>query len=659
MKTVAAHESGATIGSAGRRSNQGIGFKAPGHQMPAVMPRPANGNIGAVFGPADMAAGESPSPIQMKTRIGPVDDPAEREADRIADAIVDGRPIGAIGGSRPDTVWRKCAACAAEEEQALRRKEAGSSATPAPGSLPAARAATAISSGGVPLPASERAFFEPRFGRDLSDVRLHADEAAASASSGINARAFTLGSDIGFARGEYAPGRREGRRLIAHELAHVVQRLPFIARQPAPFHTRRFQDQSGGGSTEFIETVQVAPVPGTGGYIGSVDRSVVIPASAGQPAVNIPPVGHVRNIRFDPGCFITVPLGIQFQQQAAAAAPICQQPPSATAVAPLPAAQFQALQTRYINALNAGLNGWYAVRVEGCNQPCAGKPIPIHIDAHAVANNPDTVVNVVNRAGRGDAATICAGSFDSGFAAHEGGHQTLGVGDEYQEQNPTILAAMPQWGRPERVRTDLTQMGAQYGRFSLYHERHFRFAQVFLEAVYRGQGCTVSLEELRGSPADFRVDVGEGGASTDRGGAFSATAFIGAGIPLERQRRLSLLLGGQGQLLKDLDRTALMIGVRAGFEAQTSPGKFGLTANIFAAGGASHQFASSPSLGQPGAGASTSPYGEVGAGVGIHTNLESGWLLRAGVEVAKGQEFSNDPNAMRWVRYGFTVGLSL
>jgi len=629
--------------------------------MPAAMPRRAGGDIGAVFAPVDMAASASASPIQMKTRIGPVDDPVEREADRIADAITDGRPIGAISGGQLDTIRRKCAACAAEEEQALRRKEVGSGAGPAPGSLPATRAATAISSGGVPLPASERAYFEPRFGRDLSDVRIHADEAAASASSGINARAFTLGRDIGFARGEYAPGHREGRKLIAHELAHVVQRLPFIARQPAPFHTRRFQDRSGGGSTDFIETVQTAPVPGTGGFVGNVDRSEVVPASGGQPQQTVS-TGHVRNIRFDSGCSITVPFGIQFQQLAAAAAPFCQQPPSATPVNPLPAAQFQALQTSYIGALNAGLNGWYALRVEGCNQPCAGKPIPIHIEAQAVANNPDRVVNVVNRAGRGNAGTICVGDFNPGFAAHEGGHQVLGVGDEYPEHDPALLAAQPQWGRGERVRTDLTQMGTQYGRFSLFNERHFRFAQVFLEAVYRGQGCTVSLETVRGSPADFRADVGGGGASTNLGSALSATAFIGAGIPLERQRRLSLLLGGQGQLLIGLapnNRTALMIGLRAGLEAQTSPGKFGLTANIFASGGASHQFASPPSFGQPGADARTSLYGEVGAGVGIHSNLESGRLIRFGVEAAKGQEFSNDPNAMRWLRYGITLGFSL
>jgi hypothetical protein len=659
MKAVAAREPGTTIVGAGRRNGQGIGFKAPGHQGPVAMPRPERASFDAVFGPTDGAVGEA-WPQQMKARLAPVDDPAEREADRIADAIVEGRPIGAIGDIQPDVVWRKCAACS-EEEHTLLRKGVGSSATQAPGSHAVARAASAIASGGVPLPASERSYFEPRFGRDLSDVRIHADQAAASASRDINARAFTLGNDIGFAQGEYAPGDRQGRRLIAHELAHVLQRLPLVARQPAPFHTRRFQDKSGGGSTDFIETVQAAPVAGAGGYVGSVARSEVAGASGGQPQQEVSK-GSVRNIRFDPGCFITVPFGIQFQQQATAPTPFCQEPPSATPVAPLPAAELQALQTRYIDGVNAGLNGWYALRVEGCNQPCAGKPIPIRIEAQAVSNNPDLVMNVVNRSGRGNAATICVGSFDASFAAHEGGHQVLGLGDEYPEHDPRLLASQPQWGRPERVRTDLTQMGTSYGRFGLYHERHFRFAQVFLEAVYRGQGCTVNLEALRSPPNDFRIDVGFSGASSNLGSALSANAFIGAGIPLERQRRLSLLLGGQAQYLTGLapnNRSALMMGVRAGIEAQTSPGNFGLTANVFASGGASHQFASSPAFGRPAAGASTSPYGEVGVGIGIHSDLTSGAMFRAGVEAATGRELSNDPNAMRWVRYGFTLGLSL
>ena len=59
-------------------------------------------------------------------------------------------------------------------------------------------------------------------GADLSGVRLHDGRAADRASKAINARAFTLGSDIAFARGEYQPGTDTGRRLMAHELAHVV-----------------------------------------------------------------------------------------------------------------------------------------------------------------------------------------------------------------------------------------------------------------------------------------------------------------------------------------------------------------------------------------------------------------------------------------------------
>jgi hypothetical protein len=80
-----------------------------------------------------------------------------------------------------------------------------------------------LHSPGQPLDAATRAFMEPRFGRDLSGVRVHTDARAHAASHAINARAFTLGRDIAFARGEYRPGSSEGRRLIAHELTHMEQ----------------------------------------------------------------------------------------------------------------------------------------------------------------------------------------------------------------------------------------------------------------------------------------------------------------------------------------------------------------------------------------------------------------------------------------------------
>ena len=78
-------------------------------------------------------------------------------------------------------------------------------------------------SGGQPLPASERSFFEPRFGRNFGEVRVHANAHANEAARNVNALAYTMGHDVVFGEGQYQPGTNPGRSLIAHELAHVVQ----------------------------------------------------------------------------------------------------------------------------------------------------------------------------------------------------------------------------------------------------------------------------------------------------------------------------------------------------------------------------------------------------------------------------------------------------
>ena len=81
----------------------------------------------------------------------------------------------------------------------------------------------AIKGGGQPLAESERAYFDPRFGADFSQVRLHTDSQAAESARAVNARAFTVGQDVVFGAEQYVPGAIEGRRLMAHELTHVVQ----------------------------------------------------------------------------------------------------------------------------------------------------------------------------------------------------------------------------------------------------------------------------------------------------------------------------------------------------------------------------------------------------------------------------------------------------
>ncbi len=98
---------------------------------------------------------------------------------------------------------------------------------------------------GRALPTTARAFYEPRFGHDFSDVRVHTDSRAAETARAVNARAFTVGREVVFGPGEYAPETTAGKRLLAHELTHVVQQghgsnsatggvMPTVQRQVKP-----------------------------------------------------------------------------------------------------------------------------------------------------------------------------------------------------------------------------------------------------------------------------------------------------------------------------------------------------------------------------------------------------------------------------------------
>ena len=80
-----------------------------------------------------------------------------------------------------------------------------------------------LRSPGQPLDTATRAFMEPRFGHDFSRVRVHTDATAEQSARDVNARAYTVGQNIVFGAGRFAPGTREGLELIAHELTHVVQ----------------------------------------------------------------------------------------------------------------------------------------------------------------------------------------------------------------------------------------------------------------------------------------------------------------------------------------------------------------------------------------------------------------------------------------------------
>jgi len=108
-----------------------------------------------------------------------------------------------------------------EDEENLQAKEASSQT---PTITPALQMRiNSLRSGGQPLPRSIRSFMEPRFGHDFSQVRIHTDAQAAETALAVHARVYTVGRDIIFGAGEYAPETTVGKRLLAHELTHVVQ----------------------------------------------------------------------------------------------------------------------------------------------------------------------------------------------------------------------------------------------------------------------------------------------------------------------------------------------------------------------------------------------------------------------------------------------------
>ena len=182
--------------------------------------------------------------IQTKLKISQPGDEFEREADRVAEHVINSVvPAPVVGRVGTSQVQRACRQCEDEEEQqgqhhagddvTLQRKPAGAESG---GAGAAAQAGLVPAGGGEALGASIRAFFEPRFGYDFSRVRVHRDAHAAESARAVDALAYTVGRDVVFGAGQYAPESVEGRRLLAHELAHTIQQgaETRLSRQCAP-----------------------------------------------------------------------------------------------------------------------------------------------------------------------------------------------------------------------------------------------------------------------------------------------------------------------------------------------------------------------------------------------------------------------------------------
>ena len=161
------------------------------------------------------------TPVQTKLTVNQPGDASEQEADALADQVMrmpepQVQRCACGGDPGPDG---ECASCRAKRLSVQRKAtRPGKTAGDAPHSIH-----QTLSRVGQPLAGGTRRSMESRFGTDFGDVRVHTDSQAAQSAQDVNARAYTVGSNIVFGSGQYMPGTISGDRLIAHELVHTMQ----------------------------------------------------------------------------------------------------------------------------------------------------------------------------------------------------------------------------------------------------------------------------------------------------------------------------------------------------------------------------------------------------------------------------------------------------
>ena len=250
--------------------------RSPSAGPARTIPRP-----GHSFGGVQIRQSSAPT-LQAKLTVSHPQDSAEVEADRVADTVLSMPEPASVAARKEQSdtgtsaIQRQCTECekpadstpwqsenateaskgqteqvakskgeevqrmadkddevqrAEDKDEEVQRAEdkddklqASSHAGEVPSVTPAIESdIQSVHGSGSPLPEQTRAYFEPRFGADFSNVRVHTGSQAAGVARKLNARAFTVGDNITFGGGQYAPDSSNGKRLLAHELAHVVQ----------------------------------------------------------------------------------------------------------------------------------------------------------------------------------------------------------------------------------------------------------------------------------------------------------------------------------------------------------------------------------------------------------------------------------------------------
>lgn len=238
---------------------------------------------------------ETTLPFQTKLKIGPANDRYEREADRVADTVM----------RMPEPGLRRQPI--EEEEEIMQTKPLATQITPlvqrdAPaggGGAAPPIAHTILRTPGRPLGTGTRHFMESRFGADFSGVRVHTGTQAEAAARSVQARAYTVGQHVVFGAGEYAPGSSGGKRLLAHELTHVVQQHGAI-----PARLQRITVEGDCTTTPPAAsqgTPEAAPQEGPQALAGSLGVEQAWNRAREITSRSIEILGHVRSVMNEPG----------------------------------------------------------------------------------------------------------------------------------------------------------------------------------------------------------------------------------------------------------------------------------------------------------------------------------------------------------------------
>lgn len=181
-------------------------------------------------------------PLQRKLAINEPGDEYEREADRVADQVMR-MSEPPVDRDEPNT-----------SRTPLVQRRVNGSGSAGIGTAPQI-VHDVLSSQGQPLDAATRAFFEPRFGHDFSQVRIHPDTRSSESARAVNALAYTVGQDIVLGAGRVDLRSQSSRRLLAHELTHVIQQ------RHAGSMVQRSQPQNAPSCPTDIRIVKLHSIP--------------------------------------------------------------------------------------------------------------------------------------------------------------------------------------------------------------------------------------------------------------------------------------------------------------------------------------------------------------------------------------------------------------